>query len=631
LSLNSRTLTGVLVATLLAVMWLQMGLSIRRISQTWDEGAHVFAGYSYWKSGDFGLNPEHPPLVKMLATLPILNLSLRVPNIRGQHPYFKIEEFVAGRDFMFWNNADQILFRARLAASILTLLLGLLIFAAGREMYGVMTGLIALALFAFEPNFLAHGALVTTDVGVALFMFAAVYAYYRYKKQPSLLRLLLVGVATGLAFATKHSAVLLVPILCLLAVGELLRLRFAKGSLRKPLLHTAGEVLLVAIVSFAILWASYGFRYQARPNGMTMTPPLANEIDRLRRPEDLVLMTALVQHHLLPEAYIYGLTDVRNMADSGHTYVFGKVYGERVWYYFPLALAIKSTLPMLALLLLVPVTLACGWLRMSREALYLAVPTLIYGAEAMQSGLNLGIRHLLPIFPYLLIATGAAAASLLACNRRWWYALVPLLLIHAASSARSFPNYVAYSNEAWGGPANTYKYLTDSNTDWAQQSKQAHQYLAEHNIKDCWMAYFGEGVIDPTYYGVPCRGLPTISSRLGDQVDVPEAIDGTVLISASTLSGYEYSPGGNPYAQFQHVKPVAQIGYGLFVYEGHFDVPLASAIAHARRAEIMLADNQVPAALREAELAQKLAPDNAEVRAAMSQANFRMSHPAEGR
>jgi Dolichyl-phosphate-mannose-protein mannosyltransferase len=620
-----------LVGGLLAVMWLQMGLSIRRISQTWDEGAHIFAGYSYWQSGDFGVNPEHPPLLKMLATLPILNLPLRAPDLRGQHPFFKIEEFVGARYFMAWNDPEKILFRTRMMASVLTLLLGLLIFAVGREMYGVAAGLFALAFFAFEPNFLAHGALVTTDVGLTLFMFAAVYAYYRYKKEPSALGLLLVGVTTGLAFASKHSGVLLVPMLLTLALVEIVRVAREKSVLLKPLLQTFGEALAVAAIAVAILWAAYGFHYSARPKGMAMTPPLANQIDHLHSPYDIVILTALSQHHLLPEAYLYGLTDVRNMADTGHTYIFGQVYGHRVWYYFPAAFLIKSTLPILVLLMLVPIALTFGWLRLSRESLYLAVPTIVYVTEAIRSGLNLGIRHLLPVFPFLLIAVGATAAAAIARDRRWAYAVSALLLVHVVSSARTFPNYLAYSNEAWGGPSKTYKYLTDSNVDWAQQLKQAHQYLVQHQVKDCWIAYFAEAIVDRDSYGVGCKGLPTATARLDEAPEVPEAIDGTVLISASTLSGYEFLPDEpNPYAGFANVKPVAQIGDGMFVYQGHFEVPLASALAHARRAEMMLAENRVAEALQEAQIAQQLAPSSLEVRAAMSQASFRANHP-EGR
>ena len=204
---------------------LQLALSVRLESQTWDEGDHIFAGYESWKRADFGLNPEHPPLLKMLATAPLLSAPLKVPEL--QERYFKEEAFLDGKEFLYRNDADAILFRARMAAAALTLLTALLVFAATREMFGTGAAFVALALLAFEPNLLAHGALVTTDAGISCFMFATVYAFYRYAKAPSLWRLLVVGVSAGLALAVKHSGIFVFPMLFLLAVCEVIRQRLA--------------------------------------------------------------------------------------------------------------------------------------------------------------------------------------------------------------------------------------------------------------------------------------------------------------------------------------------------------------------------------------------------------------------
>src|SRR3954470_4624159 len=142
------------VVALLLILVLQLALSVRRESQTWDEGDHIFAGYASWTRADFGLNPEHPPLLKMLATAPLLPAPLRVPEL--QNRYFKEEAFLDGKEFLYRNDADAILFRTRMAAAVLTLLTALLAFAATREMFGGGTAFVALALLAFEPNLLAH-------------------------------------------------------------------------------------------------------------------------------------------------------------------------------------------------------------------------------------------------------------------------------------------------------------------------------------------------------------------------------------------------------------------------------------------------------------------------------------------
>jgi dolichyl-phosphate-mannose--protein O-mannosyl transferase len=199
------------VACLILILCLQLTLAERQSSASWDEDDHTFAGYMSWKDADFGLNPEHPPLVKLLATLPLLNLPPRVPKVQNRD--FKIEAFLDGKDFLFKNNADMILFRARMMASLFTLGLALLVFLAAQEMFGTAAGFIALGRLVFDPNLLAHGAYVTTDVGLTFGMFATICAFYRYVKSPSIWRLVLTGLAAGVALATKHTGILVFPML----------------------------------------------------------------------------------------------------------------------------------------------------------------------------------------------------------------------------------------------------------------------------------------------------------------------------------------------------------------------------------------------------------------------------------
>ena len=193
-------------------------------------------------------------------------VDLKMPALENRE--FKHEAFLGGKDFIFRNDAETILFRARMAAALLTLLLAILVFLAAREMFGIEAGLIALTLLVFDPNVLAHGAVVGTDMGLTCFMFAAIYAFYRYVRVPSTKRLILVGVATGLAFAAKHTGILLVPMLLMLAVAELLR-KNDEGS--KPAGQRAKQLVIpfavISAIALTTLWASYGFRYVARGEG----------------------------------------------------------------------------------------------------------------------------------------------------------------------------------------------------------------------------------------------------------------------------------------------------------------------------------------------------------------------------
>jgi tetratricopeptide (TPR) repeat protein len=590
-----------------------------------------------WKHADFGLNPEHPPLVKMLAALPLLNMTLTVPPLQNRN--FKHEAFLGGKDFIFKNDADAILFRARMAASLLTILLAVLVFLAAQEMFGTGAAFIALALLVFDPTLLAHGAVVGTDVGLSCFMFASVYAFYRYVKIPTARRLIVVGLATGLALASKHTAILVFPMLFLLAICEVSRCGSSAeaGLAALPRTKRAGRLAValavVSAIAITALWASYGFRYQARADGRQLNPPLAEFVHNLSRPHEIKLLESVAHWRLLPESYIYGLADVRIMSDFYASYVFGKVYPHGVWFYFPAAFAVKSSLTFLILLLLTVWVIAVRRLRCWREILFLTIPPAFHLAIAMGSGMNIGVRHILPMYLFLAVLFGGAMWMLIKQNRRWAYAVIVLLFFQAFSSTRAFPAYMAYANELWGGPSQTYRYLSDSNVDWGQQLKSVKRYLDQRGVKDCWFIYFAEGVVDYSYYGIPCKPLPTADSLwVGETANAPPAVDGPVLISAGDLSGFEFGAGAlNPYEQFKSLKPTAVIDYGVFVFDGHFEIPLAAAISHAQKARRLLTAHQPDAALAEAQQAVALAPNAVNPNVVLGDILAALQRPQEAR
>ena len=629
------------VIGLVLILGLQLALSVRQESQTWDEGDHIFAGYMTWTRADFGLNPEHPPLLKLLATAPLLPAPLNVPEL--QNRYFKEEAFLDGKEFLYRNDADAILFRTRMAAAVLTLLTALLVFAATREMFGTGAGLVALAVLAFEPNLLAHGALVTTDAGISCFMFATIYAFYRYAKAPSLWRLLLVGVAAGLALAVKHSGIFIFPMLLLLAVCEVIRQHVAArrnsdanaeaatGTGRRAL-RFAASLVAVTVVALIVLWSFYGFRYQARPEGLELSPPLAQYVGGLK-PHEAWVISTMASWRVLPESYLYGLADVRLTADFYTSFVLGKTYAHGVWFYFPVVFVIKSTLAFLALLLLAAAALVTRRLNCWREVLFLAVPPAFYFLVAVNAATNIGVRHILPLYVFVSALAGGAAWAFMRRSRTWAYAVALLLLFHAASSAMAFPHYIAYSNELWGGPSSTHKYLSDSNADWGEQLKSVKKYLDARGVKDCWFVYFAEGVAEPAYYGIPCKPLPTINTLwLNQRIEVPASIDGPVLVSASNLSGFEFGPGPlNPYEQFKSLRPTAVIGGGVFVFDGRFEMPLASALSRVQKSNNLLAAGQVEEAMSEAQAALALAPDSVQTRLMLGDVLAKLGRAEEAR
>jgi 4-amino-4-deoxy-L-arabinose transferase-like glycosyltransferase len=621
---RSRFFVWCAVAGFLLVIWVQLAVMARANSATWDEADHTYAAYMQWRHGDFGLNSEHPPLVKFLAALPLVSMDLKEPPLLDQ-PY-RLQEVRGGKDFVFQNDANAILFRARMAASVLTILLAVIVFLAAREMFGTGAGLIALGLIAFDPTLLGHSALVTTDAGQACFMMWAVYAFYRYVKVPTAWRLVTLGLVVGLALASKHSSVLLFPMLFLLAVVEVWRRWSSAEEGAAAAGRYAGRLALALVVtgviSVAVLWSWYGFRYKARGEGLALNPTMAAQLKQVPSAFEAQVLGGVDRLHLLPESYTYGFAHVLFQAKAFQSYLLGTIYPHPVWFYFPVAMVIKSTLTFLVLLAVSAWAAITGRFRAWREILYMVIPSVVYMVSAMTSGGNIGVRYVLPIYMFLSVAIAGAAWALIQENRRWLYAVVALLVFQAGSVLHAFPAYISYGNEAFGGPANVHKYLSDSSSDWGQQLKAVKRYLDERGIKDCWFAYFGQGVAEYGYYGIPCRTLITADSLYFDGPhDVPPAIDGVVLMSAGVLSGFEFGPGAlNAYEQFKGLKPVDVIDYGVFVYEGHFEIPLAAALSHVQKAGLLMRAKDMPGALAEAQEAEGLAPGSAVVNAMMGQA-----------
>ena len=428
------------VAGFILIFAIHIALISRANTITWDEPDHIYSGYMSWR-GDFGLNPEHPPLVKFVATVPLLLMQLNVPEMQDR-PY-RLQAVLGGRDFIFRNDADKIVFRAQMAASIFTLLLLVIAFLATREMFNTTAGFLALGLLLFDPTLLAHGALVTTDAAQCCFLLASIYAFYRYVQLPSAGRLMITGVAAGLALASKHSAVLVFPMLLILAGVEIFRQESANSgpqlSVGKRATRHATALVIIGLMSVAILWAAYGFRYPARGNGLQLNPPMEAQLAKVPSPTQAKILHEFVRFHLLPESYIYGFAHVLFSADSFNSYLFGKSYPHAVWFYFPVAMLVKSSLTFLIMLAISVWVIASGRLRMRRELLFLLlIPPLVYLAASMKSGMNIGIRnHILPVYIFLAILIAGAASVLIKDSRRWRYAVVLLLVFQAISVTRA--------------------------------------------------------------------------------------------------------------------------------------------------------------------------------------------------
>ena len=606
-SLLTRPRRALCVTALLLVFALELVHVARVYSANWDEAHHLYDGYNIWTRHDYRLNAEVPPLVKLTAALPLLPMHLQVPAHQGNSQ--ATNAFLDGRAFVFGNGGDRVLFPARMACMLFTLLLAWLLYTAARSIFGTPAALIALTLFIFDPNVLAHGALVSTDLGSACFLFAGVYAFYRYGQAPSPARLATAGVVAGLAMVTKFTGIFLAPMLLLLAVAEALLARSLPILAKR--LAACAAILLCA---WLVIWGFYGFRYAAAPQGLALSPPLQPYIQSMPSSKDAAKLTLVARHHLLPEAYLWGLANTKKTEWEFTSYFFGRIYRHGPWQYFPAAFLIKSTLPLLILLVLTPFLWFAAPHRRARELCFLLIPVGLYFAVVTTSHFDIGARHLLPIYPFLYVLAGAAAANALRRSTPWAVAIGVLLAWQITTSVRVAPAYMAYGNEAWGGPLRVHRYLSDANVDWGQQLKAVKLYLDKNHITDCWFVYFPDGAVQPSDYGVHCRRLPTPSGLfwLNLPMQVPPEIEGTVLISESDLEGVESGDGAlNPYESFRSLKPAAVIEDGVYVYQGRFAIPLASAWVDVRRSGELAKAGQPAAALAIAEQAVQLAAGSA--------------------
>ena len=610
LNWQTRWVVGA-VCLLLVIMEAQLLLSVRQNSQTFDESAHIYSGYSYWKTGDFGINPEHPPLEKLVDTLPLLTTGIKAPQPLPIN--FRAVSALGGLQLLYSHDADALLLRARAMATLFSLGCALLIFLAASEMFGTGAGLLALLLLVFEPNFLANGALVDTDIGASCFVFATVYAFYRYCKKPSILRLAICCLAAGLALAAKHSTVLLLPIFVILAIYEIARRRSPELGTTETRLRQSLRLLgitgVIVVTAITILWSFYGFRYAARPGNAPMVPTTSQFLSSLKHPVEASIIGFMEKHHVLPEAYLFGITDIVKLSKTGRpTFLLGHSYATGHWFYFPAVFAIKSTIGFMLLLALIFAAKALWRNEYRRELVFLIAPPLLWLAVAMTSKLDLGIRHILPMFPFLVVLAGAVAWTLLRQSRTWATVAVALLAFHAVSSLHTYPNYLPYSNEAFGGPSNTYRVVSDANVGWEGGLKSLANYLSKHHITQCWFAFNGPN--DPAYYHIPCKPLPTMFAVItGRSQVVPDQITGPVFIGSMELSGFDFGPDEmNPYQQFVRLRPAAVLAGEILEYDGSFQIPEIAGVSHFGAANVLMQRKQFDAAIEESKKAAELDP-----------------------
>ncbi|MBI3185586.1 MAG: glycosyltransferase family 39 protein [Myxococcales bacterium] len=543
--LASRVPHGFVVVLLLAAFAASGTWSLGQESATYDETAHLPAGLSYLERWDFRLNPEHPPLAKLWAALPVYALGMRgdydSPAWRGRaralgRPRTAADQWLYGFELLNGKvsaaerrDPFAMLVPARLAMLLLGVFLGLLVYAWARALFGVPGSLVSLFLYSLCPTMLAHTRLVTTDLAAALGMVAALFAFRQFLVRPGALWLALCGLAAGAALLAKFSALLLGPML--LAGGLAWALSSGSAGVR-PRRRAAVLALgwvATALVAFAVLWAGYGFRRQASSD-----PAYELDWKALEKiPGGLSPAVRVAREAgLLPEAYLYGMAFV---ASTGRRAAFldGEVSEVGWWSYFPEAFALKSP-PALLLLLAWALSSLVRDRRRSFDLWYLLGPAALYFAFSVATRFNIGHRHLAPLYPLLFVLCGRVAE--LARARRFAYPAVALLLsAYAGSFAAATPRYLSYFNSFAGGSANGWRHLCDSNVDWGQDLPRLKQWMEDNGIPEVYLAYFGTA--DPRAHGVRYQKVAMVPDLRPEEPQRRPRSGDVLAVSVNLLQG----------------------------------------------------------------------------------------------
>ena len=570
---RSKLVTG--ISLLLALF---VGLSLgaaRQKSPTADENFHLVAGYSYLKWGDYRINPEHPPFAKLWAALPLLALDVNdAPLTREARD--RVQEngkygwLLANQWLFSSNDAEKLFFLAKIPMVLLGALLGLLVFCWARELYALPGAFAALAIYVLDPNMLAHSAIVHTDIPFTIAFFGGTYFFWRALKEVTWLNCSMTAAGFALSTITKFSFVAILPIWLLLALAHIFSSAPMRSSIIFPGTITGrwfktGWITVIfistAIFAYAAIWCVYGFHYDA-----AVGEPAPLGVAASVKPSSWLMpwIRFSGRYHVLPEAWSSGLVYALSTFDRT-AYLLGDISGDGFWLYFPVAFAVKTPLPTLLLLMASLVFLLNKDPYVVPDRGFILLPIFVYFLLAVYARMNIGLRHILPIYPFLFVWLGGTTATLCASRsvaKRCGVLLLGIWLVF--SNVEAFPDYLAFFNETVAG-RDRYKILVDSNLDWGQDLKGLKQWMDKNGVPKIQLAYFGTA--DPAYYGINAVHKPgtwsTVlsSDRNGDSTPVSPFI----AISATHLVGV-YFGAHNPYAEFSRNRPVAIIGGSIFIY-----------------------------------------------------------------
>jgi hypothetical protein len=512
-------------------------------NQTWDEPAHVAAGMQWIDRGTYTYEPLHPPLGRVLTAVGPWLAGIR----SADHENVWLE---GNAIFHAGGRYDRNLVLARLGVLPFFIVATLVVFAWARRLGGGVAAICAVLLFTTLPPILAHAGIATTDIAITSTVVLASYATIRWLEQPTVGRSVLLGLAAGAALLSKFSALLFLPA----AAAAIVMCRWGEWRPRPAASSTAGRRSRLRIAYAAALltvWAGYRFAVgPLTPGGAVQAdvqPGASNALDRLAAAP------------IFPAPALFeGVGHLAAKNRAGHkSYLLGEVRNTGWWYFFPVALAVKTPL---AFILLCAVGTFAGARappgserRRQLEPVAIAVAILLV---CLPSRINIGLRHVLPMYPFLAITAGVGLASLGRFRRAAPAGIVGAALLlgwHLVASIRAHPDYLAYFNELAG--EHPERILVDSDLDSGQDLKRLADTLRARRISAVSIAYAGSATVAE-------HGLPPVR-----WLEPHRPVKGWVAASLYALKlGSLDRPGHGDFAWLERYPPVARVGQSIRLY-----------------------------------------------------------------
>tara|TARA_Y100000310_G_scaffold166098_1_gene165805 strand:- start:1647 stop:3260 length:1614 start_codon:yes stop_codon:yes gene_type:complete len=520
-------------------MFIQGFISATLKSRTIDEiDFHLKSGYEYLTEGEWKTGINNPPLTATLSAIPLLF----VKNQSVLNNFQRVRQI----DYLYEAKKPfpkTLLLISRLIPLSFMILLGLFVFLWAKELYGAKAGLFALFLYSFSPNMISFGRLITADIGGALFLFASMYAFWKFIRNPTKLNLLFASVMFGLAQVTKLLAILLIPIFIFYCIVIYFLKDFkvsffpSNNNIQiKKIIDLALPLIIIFSVGILTINSTYMFEE-------SFTQLKSYDFEELQSSTFKNMYENKIVNWIpipFPKQYVLG-HDLAQWAakDEEREYFFLGVVKNKFKSYFIIHLLIKTPLPIFLFLIL-------GFILIRKITLadlfiFSFITLLLFGLTFL-SQLLIGYRHIISIYPLMFVLSSKILSNNINLKRYWKIIIIILAGWYLLSSLFIFPHYLAYFNEFIGGPKNGYKYTVDSNLDWEQDLDLVKKYIKNSD--------------DPIMVDPKCQFI--------DGKIVIPTITGKVLIPANSLQFQQMLCYEELKKRFE---PVGHIGYSWLLYD----------------------------------------------------------------